>query len=1283
MSRVATPRPRTAGKAESLLLDLLSMMSAPIPPRTLRPLLEDLRYLPGGPRRAAPLDDLLEQLVARGDVLQEKEGYRLRPSLALPRLRALTKRQDRWSLDYCVRRWLGGASRPGDEAARQLRLSVAFGNWSEVEAALRQQPDLAGASPLEFLAAQLDGLDWFDEVPQRVGEGLLHGLAWRLAVSGSDTALADWLSGESGLVAQSVRLERAILRGQLDEARILCQQPLKRVLPWWSVLLHLAQGHLGEAREAAGRCGAGQYTGTLAPSLVPMLLLGSEPAAAESRLATSPAGTSVSWVRWLVRWRTSEADEALPSLSPEERGWPALVQALCLYWAGHPLLQDCLRELPGHAQHCRRGGLNWLADQMDHLGRVAGEGARPEGLCAALKPTEGWRRILGGLRRLAEPAPATQERVVWEVDSGNPRDVLRARVQKQSKRGGWTSGRLVDWHQVRHLGCATAQDRRAGLALEDGWASHGYGGALDWAEALSILAGHPLLLDATTGGPLELVERRPALQVLRRNGHVRVAPSTVLRDVEFVLERETPQRVAFYRMDQVHRRMARLLGPGIDLPAASEEELGSILAGLAQQVAIHSDAPLEGHPLEAADSSPKILLFPEGEGLRALVRVRVLDTFLVPGVGPRVITGEGRQAERALEEEERLRNQLLEACPLLSAEVAEGAEAALELLEQLAGRPEEILWPEGGKLQVQRTLAPDDLQLRIQGDRDWFRIEGEVAVGEAEVLQLRRLLEHARSSGSRFVPLGEGRFLALTRTLQRRLVELADLTSARGSALELHPLAGLAVEEMEFGLQADGRWKERVADIRRGLALKPRVPRALQADLRDYQADGYRWLARAAPWAGGACLADDMGLGKTVQALALLLRRASEGPALVVAPTSVCSNWLQEAARFAPSLQVLPLADSDRDALLAGLGAGDLVIASYGLLVREAERLASVPWSTVILDEAQAIKNPSTRRFQAAVGLNARFRLATTGTPVENRLDELWALFGFLIPGLLGSRQRFWKRFATPIEQAGDQEAAARLQRLVRPFMLRRTKDQVLKELPSRTEVEVLVEPNLQEKALYEALRREAVERIAHSDEDSRFQVLAELMRLRRAACHPRLVLPEADFGSGKHEVFAEVLDELLAENHRVLVFSQFVDHLALVREHLEARGIAYQYLDGSTPTRERSRRVKAFQEGVGEVFLINLRAGGTGLNLTGADYVIHLDPWWNPAVEDQASDRAHRLGQTRPVTIYRLVARGTIEEKILRLHADKRKLAEGLLSGADTPGAVPVEELVRLLREA
>ncbi|MCJ8272354.1 MAG: DEAD/DEAH box helicase, partial [Psychrosphaera sp.] len=379
----------------------------------------------------------------------------------------------------------------------------------------------------------------------------------------------------------------------------------------------------------------------------------------------------------------------------------------------------------------------------------------------------------------------------------------------------------------------------------------------------------------------------------------------------------------------------------------------------------------------------------------------------------------------------------------------------------------------------------------------------------------------------------------------------------------------------------------------------------------------------------------------------------------------------------------------DRSKVLQSLDAFDVIVCSYGLLQTEGEQLSKVKWHTMIADEAQAIKNPAAKRTQMAMKLKADFSMITTGPTIENNLTEVWSLFRFINPGLLGSLEQFGNRFSGPIENdpgGEDSKAASNaLRKLIGPFILRRLKSEVLTELPSRTEINLHVEMSEEETVFYEALRQKAMETIEASKEEKggqkRIKILAELMRLRRACCHPSLVVEGSPIEGSKLKVFDGLIDELKQGNHKALVFSQFVGHLAILRDHLIAKGISFQYLDGSTSTPNRKKAVNAFQAGEGDLFLISLKAGGAGLNLTAADYVIHMDPWWNPAVEDQASDRAHRMGQTRPVTIYRLITQNTIEDKIVALHQQKRDLANSLLEGTDSAGSLNYDDMVNLLK--
>ncbi len=371
--------------------------------------------------------------------------------------------------------------------------------------------------------------------------------------------------------------------------------------------------------------------------------------------------------------------------------------------------------------------------------------------------------------------------------------------------------------------------------------------------------------------------------------------------------------------------------------------------------------------------------------------------------------------------------------------------------------------------------------------------------------------------------------------------------------------------------------------------------------------------------------------------------------------------------------------------MLKSLGEGDVVIVSYAMIQRDAEKFQAVEWGTLVLDEAQNVKNAETKTARAVRDLNAKWRLALSGTPIENRLSELWALFRSISPGLFGSWERFRTRFVTPIEKGKDPERRVSLARLIKPFILRRTKDDVLKDLPERIDILTTLELSDAERKLYEDARLRIVAELSGLDfggsKDHRFVILAAITKLRQLACHPALCDAKWKKSSAKLDALMELVSELREEGHRALIFSQFTAHLALVRKALNVGGISYQYLDGKTTSKLRQKAVDAFQGGEGDVFLISLKAGGTGLNLTAADFVIHLDPWWNPAVEDQASDRAHRLGQTRPVTVYRLVTKDTIEEKILALHDRKRELVASILDGTDDAAKLSSDELIDLIK--
>lgn len=450
------------------------------------------------------------------------------------------------------------------------------------------------------------------------------------------------------------------------------------------------------------------------------------------------------------------------------------------------------------------------------------------------------------------------------------------------------------------------------------------------------------------------------------------------------------------------------------------------------------------------------------------------------------------------------------------------------------------------------------------------------------------------------------------------------------------------------------------------------VPTTLQAELRDYQREGLNWLQLLREMQLNAILADDMGLGKTVQALAHILTEKEQGrletPAVVIAPTSLMYNWRREAEKFAPSLKVLVLHGSERAKHFGSLQEYDLVLTTYPLLVRDFEVLQAQPWHLLILDEAQYIKNPRSKMAQQVRKLNATHKLCMTGTPMENHLGELWAQFDFLMPGYLYDQKNFMQLFRKPIEKEGDAARQEALNLRVRPFLLRRGKEEVAAELPPKTEMVRSIDLNDQQREMYESVRlamqkkvRDAVATLGM--DKSHIIVLDALLKMRQVCCDPRLVKGVGQEGvapsSAKLGLLREMLVEMIEEGRRILLFSQFTGMLKLIEEELQTLNIEYVTLTGKTKDRETP--VNRFQNGEVPLFLISLKAGGVGLNLTAADTVIHYDPWWNPAAESQATDRAHRIGQNKSVFVYKLITEGTVEEKILELQSRKRELADGM----------------------
>jgi SNF2 family DNA or RNA helicase len=1022
----------------------------------------------------------------------------------------------------------------------------------------------------------------------------------------------------------------------------------------------------------------------------------------------------------------------------EENSLQTLFCSLCLYWMD---AESAKKRLPNLLEPLYRrsltSGYYWLAmetaellsrlkpsSNYKQLAETLREDSNIQTIVDLIRPQEAWEMCLNALANLQkEPQtpgkPESKLRLTWFITFYPSKCVLQPREQKVNAKGEWSKGRPIALKRLSsalsEFDYVTPQDMRVCSCIEA--YSDGYYGKVDYTfgeKAISALIGHPLVFwEETPNIRVEIVKGEPELLVKKEKiGRLTLEFSPKLPESQNILHiKETPTRIKVIEITAEHRRIAEIIGKDnkLNVPAIAEKQVLAAINAVSGIVTVHSDigGGSEGAEEVPAQTLPHIHLLPANAGLKISLLSRPFaqgGPYYRPGTGGETviaeIDGKRLQTRRNLSEEKQLAAYAVAACATLTkTEEQDGEwtivdpENCLELLLELQALENKVVieWPQGEKLRISHNADLKDFNLSIQRQQDWFAATGELKLNNDLVLDMQQLLELLEKTPSRFIPLGDGQFLALTQAFRKRLDELRMFSEKHSKGIRFHPLATLGLEDFvdEVGkVKADKHWKTHIQRLKEVQNLQPELPSTFQAELRDYQMEGFCWLARLAHWGVGACLADQMGLGKTVQALAVILRNAHEGPTLIIAPTSVCMNWVSEAQKFAPTLNIIQFSGANRQKLLDGLQPLDMLVCSYGLLQQEevAQMLSQVQWQTIVLDEAQAIKNMTTKRSQAAMNLKSNFKLLTTGTPIENHLGELWNLFRFINPGLLGSFESFNQRFATPIEKYQDKLARNKLKKLIQPFLLRRTKNQVLEELPSRTEILLHVELSREEKAFYEALRRQAISKLTESDAEAgkkHLQVLAEIMKLRRACCNPSLVMPDTELSSSKLQLFGEVLGELLENRHKALVFSQFVDHLHIIRDYLDKQGINYQYLDGSTSVAERKKRVDAFQAGSGDVFLISLKAGGTGLNLTAADYVIHTDPWWNPAVEDQASDRAHRIGQQRPVTIYRLVAKDTIEEKIVQLHHHKRDLADSLLEGTEMSGKISTEALLQLISES
>lgn len=912
-----------------------------------------------------------------------------------------------------------------------------------------------------------------------------------------------------------------------------------------------------------------------------------------------------------------------------------------------------------------------------------------------------------------------------KADSAQPRERIIYMIGRQSrmlvpytqawlKAGRWGMPKQVTRKKFsdQAVACMDKTDKLVASAMSAELHSRG-AWSLDYPSIFSVaplLVGFDrVFLDDHSGMPgqqVEFDEVQPYLQVKKDayRGEISVSSNVTVADLESMSEsiviRNSPASYSVCRISPKIRTVyLRLLGLKA-FPLSAEEKVKHLLTRLEEISEVRSPLldsksipQVEGSTLIAARVAPAAGMTYRVEFMAKPVADGAV--YMVPGEGRAVVydmaAGRSVRVKRDIKGESAALADLLEQIGDL-AEQSDGSNAMqlavdsmLDVIDFARQNPDrlQVEWTEGKALSLSKAAPASVWNAGLRSKGDWFEVEGELRLSDNMVMSMSQLLGMIASSKGRYVRLSDTDYLEISGKLRKQLTRLEAVTvQNRGKAVVSAFNAALLDDKVLDG-EIKFAFSSKLAGMRRRIAdsmeQPVEVPPMLNAQLRPYQMDGFQWMARLAGWGAGACLADDMGLGKTVQTIAFLLLKAAQGPALVVAPASVVPNWVSEIERFAPALKTSVLNKvADRAELLAQAGAGDVVISTYGILNTESEHISQKEWATAVLDEAHTIKNRATKMSAAVMQLRAANRIILTGTPIQNHLGELWNLFRFINPGLLGSFDSFRSRFVTPI-QDGDKERQHALQRIIKPFMLRRTKADVIDDLPDKTDIVLPIELSDREMAMYEAIRQQAAQAIEADDKVS-VNTLAELTKLRRAACSLALVDKDWSGPDSKTQAFIDLVEDFKGTSNRMLVFSQFTSYLAIVRQALDKAGIEYLYLDGSTPMKERERMVKEFRTGITPLFLISLKAGGLGLNLPEANYVAHLDPWWNPAIEQQATDRAYRIGQKRNVTVYHLVAKNTIEEKMRRLHRTKRSLADSLLEGSDMAANLTLADIIDLV---
>ncbi|MDR2810778.1 MAG: DEAD/DEAH box helicase, partial [Tannerellaceae bacterium] len=906
-----------------------------------------------------------------------------------------------------------------------------------------------------------------------------------------------------------------------------------------------------------------------------------------------------------------------------------------------PGMKDTI--LPIVEKACRSGYLTlayeaayalraWFGDdiRIDELFRQIASKVSCRPVFSRIRHQEEWEKsinLLLGLRNVGNKTTKDGESKSRVVYFFNPqsyfiRPVLQKRLPK-----GWSAGRNIgirNFYECKIEGMIT-QDLHIAKTMQS---CKDYDGeSYEFThEAFPQFIGHPYIFLENTDIRVEFVAMQPIIKI-SGTGKGAYSLSTDMKPPleKISIRKETNTRYLVYNLTPPQMQILQIIiEQSITVPEQGKDKLLELLSVFgAQGMNIHSDlSASESAQVQVnempADSRIRVQLLPWRNGLKAEFFTKpfgLYPPYCKPGKGGKVLIAneqdEQLQVKRNIEKELENENTLLN--EIQGLEIIEWNDNmftfenpldSLFLLDVLAKHQDicVVEWPEGERFRIRASVGFDKLRIKLKSGIDWFDLKGELRIDDDTFLSLQQLLALTAKGHNHFIELNPGEFLALSNELKKHLDELRMFSTIGKNEVKVNRFAAIALsgffEQMEV-LRTDKMWRQLKKQIENTKETRATTPAHLEAELRAYQEEGFQWLFRLSQWKAGACLADDMGLGKTVQTLAILLHRAQQGPAMVVCPASVVGNWVSETKRFAPTLQIktFPGAGTRRE-IVESLENGDLLIVSYGILQSENELLSEPNFATIVLDEAHTIRNYATKTSKASMQLKASFRIALTGTPIQNNLSEIWNILHFVNPGLLGSVQHFTETYV----KQDNEKVHKYLKKLISPFILRRTKTAVLDELPPKIEIIKKIQLSEQERTFYEALRRQAVEHLSKDNRNNgakHVEILAEIMRLRKASCNLKLIDPNTTIVSSKLSAFLEIVTNLRENNHRALVFSQFVTHLAIVRDALDRQGILYCYLDGAMPVAERERNVKKFQNGEGDLFLISLKAGGLGLNLT------------------------------------------------------------------------------------